>query len=76
MDAEPGPIKEAYEPPYIKINIPEMGVFNDFEMVMLQACMFIIEQTPMYPCSRPLTPLEKERIVKYLAARYSASERE
>lgn len=59
---------EAYEQPYIKLHIPEGG---DIELAMIGACVYILEHSPMYPKSRPLTDLEKSRIAEYLYQRYT-----
>ena len=59
------------EPVYMQIPVPN-GL--DPEMGVIAACLYIIDRNPIaVGCSRALTTLEKERIVRYLAERFSAN---
>lgn len=44
----------------------------DQELGVLAACIYIIDRNPLNAgCSRELTPMEKERVAKYLAERFA-----
>ncbi len=59
------------EPVFMQIPVPEN---LDTELSVLAACVYLLERNPVAArCSRNLTPLEQERITRYLAERFAPS---